>query len=159
MLPRDWQLIDGWDRQVFLGPLKQVIIMISEPRTLRVISKNLSEQLKHCSKKIIKDNQKTINDVLFISSLLSFQSMSLQLLLSFSESTIDLFSFSSSIHSFHSLILWGRLDFFAINFILKFIKLVIEFKYFPTVLLFPCNFIRQQCISSFDRLFTFIMIK
>ena len=64
-----------------LGPLEHVIIMISEPRTLRVISKNLSEQVKHFPKRIIKDDQKTINAVLFISSLLSFESKSLQLLL------------------------------------------------------------------------------
>ena len=28
MLPRYWQLIDGWNLQVFLGPLEEIIIMI-----------------------------------------------------------------------------------------------------------------------------------
>ena len=32
--------------------------------------------------------------------------------------------------------LWGRLDFFAVNFVFKFLKLVIEFKCFLAVLLF-----------------------
>ena len=74
----------------------------SKPRTLRVIFADLSKQVKHFPKRIIKDDQKTINAVLFVSSLLSFESKSLQLLVSPSESTndesmssIDLLSLSS----------------------------------------------------------------
>ena len=43
--------------------------------------------------------------------------------------------------------LWGRLDFFAINFVFKFLKFVIEVKCFLTVLIFVCNFIDWQCTS------------
>ena len=55
--------------------------------------------------------------------------------------------------------LCGCLDFFVINFVFKFLKLVIEFKCFLTVLLFLLNFIPWQCTSSFNRLFIFIMIE
>ena len=66
MLPRDWQLTDGWDLQMFLSTLVQSIIMIrSEPRTLPVIFKDLPKQVKHLPKRIIKDDQKKINAVLF----------------------------------------------------------------------------------------------
>ena len=95
MLLRDWRLIDSWDLQVFLRPLEQVVILISEPQALQVIFENLSEQVKHFTKRIIKDDQKIINAVLLISSLLSFESKSLQLLLSLSESATDLLSFPS----------------------------------------------------------------
>ena len=99
ILPRDWQLTDGWDLQMFLSPLVQGIIMIrSEPRTLRVIFTDLSKQVKHLPKRIIKDDQKKINAVLFVSSLLLFEWKSLQLLLSLSENTND--ESMSSIHSF-----------------------------------------------------------
>ena len=80
MLPRDWRLIDGCDVQMFLWPLEQFIIMIrTKPRTLRVIFTDLSKHVKHFPKRIIKDDQKTINAVLFVSSLLSFESKLLQL--------------------------------------------------------------------------------
>ena len=55
--------------------------------------------------------------------------------------------------------LWGCLDFFVINFVFKFLKHVIEFKCFLTVLLFLCSFIPWQCTSSFNRFFIFIMIE
>ena len=186
MLPRDWQLIDGWDLQVFLGPLEQFIIMITDTQTLRVISKSLSVSKSNIFRKeLSKTTRKLKSDVIFISS--SFESKSVQPRLSLSESTIDLLSFTShfiltSIHLsiflditlnrfflinymsvFVSIFLvsglWRRLDFFAINFVLKFLKLIIEFKCFLTVLLFLCNFIPQQCTSSFDRLLIFIMIE
>ena len=186
MLPRDWQLIDGWDLQVFLGPLEQFIIMITDTQTLRVISKSLSVSKSNIFRKeLSKTTRKLKSDVIFISS--SFESKSVQPRLSLSESTIDLLSFTShfiltSIHLsiflditlnrfflinymsvFVSIFLvsglWRRLDFFAINFVFKFLKLIIEFKCFLTVLLFLCDFIPQQCTSSFDRLLIFIMIE
>ena len=186
MLPRDWQLIDGWDLQVFLGPLEQFIIMITDTQTLRVISKSLSVSKSNIFRKeLSKTTRKLKSDVIFISS--SFESKSVQPLLSLSESTIDLLSFTSHfiLNSIHLSIflditlnrfflinymsvfvsiflvsgLWRRLDFFAINFVFKFLKLIIEFKCFLTVLLFLCNFITQQCTSSFDRLLIFIMIE
>ena len=67
MLRRDWRLIDGWGFRMFLWPLEQVITMIrSEPQTLRAIFADLSKQVKHFRKRIIKDDLKTINAGIFL---------------------------------------------------------------------------------------------